>query len=205
MDITSTNINDLPIEPFSNINVNSNQNPNPNNNQNQTQNIPQTSQPNQIQQVSLDQDTINQLVSDLQRATLSGATQLPSRDIPMTTTQITNDPNIKPNYIPPPPYPNANYIENYKANEDILNYYNRQSHKSQTLDDIYNEIQIPLLISVMYFLFQLPFVKKMLYTYIPFLFQTDGNLNMNGFIFTSILFGLMFHILNKIINQFNMF
>jgi hypothetical protein len=204
MDITSTNINDLPIEPFSNINGNSNTNPNPNTN-NQTQNIPQTSQPNQVQQVSLDQDTINQLVSDLQRATLSGATQLPSRDIPMTTTQITNDPNIKPNYIPPPPYPNTNYIDNYKANEDILNYYNRQSHKSQTLDDIYNEIQIPLLIAVMYFLFQLPFVKKMLYTYIPFLFQTDGNLNMNGFIFTSILFGLMFHILNKIINQFNMF
>lgn len=204
MDNTSTNINDLPIAPFPDTITNVTQNPNPTQIPIQNQNISQNNS-NPVQQISLDQDTVNQLVSGLQRATLSGATQLPSRDIPMTTTQITNDPNIKPNYIPSLPYPNQNYIDNYKANEDILNYYNKQAQKSQTLDDIYNEIQIPLLIAVMFFLFQLPFVKKILYTYIPFLFQTDGNLNMNGFIFTSVIFGLLFHLLNKIINNFNMF
>jgi hypothetical protein len=204
MDNTSTNINDLPIAPFPDTITNVTQNPNPNQIPIQNQNISQNNS-NPVQQISLDQDTVNQLVSGLQRATLSGATQLPSRDIPMTTTQITNDPNIKPNYIPSLPYPNQNYIDNHKANEDILNYYNKQAQKSQTLDDIYNEIQIPLLIAIMFFLFQLPFVKKILYTYIPFLFQTDGNLNMNGFIFTSVIFGLLFHVLNKIINNFNMF
>jgi len=69
---------------------------------------------------------------------------------------------------------------------------------SSSLDDMYNEIQTPLLIAVLYFLFQLPFVRKFLFTYIPFLFSIDGNLNMNGYLFTSILFGVVFYSLNKL-------
>ena len=154
---------------------------------------------------SLDQSTINQIVNGLQQASANGATQLPSRDIPMTTSGLSNDPQVRPNYVPPPSPQNSDYIQNYEQTSDMINTYNKQMQNNNSLDDMYNEIQTPLLLAVLYFLFQLPFVRKLLYTYIPFLFSTDGNFNMNGYLFTSVLFGLVFYALNKLSWYFNAF
>jgi len=198
----TTSIFDLPTDPVGGGNV--------------TNNITMTAQesvnsqiPSQsIQQnagMTLDQTTINQIVNGLQQATLTGATQLPSRDIPMTTNGISNDPQIIPNYVPPPPINHTDYIKNYEQTSDMVSNYNRSNQISSTLDDMYNEIQTPLLIAVLYFLFQLPFFKKFLYTYVPFLFSNDGNYNINGFLFTSILFGLLFHFLIKATSYFGAF
>ena len=49
--------------------------------------------------VSLDQTTIQQIVSGLQQASSTGATQLPSRDIPRNTEGIMQDPQIQQNYL----------------------------------------------------------------------------------------------------------
>jgi hypothetical protein len=156
--------------------------------------------------LSLDQSTIHQIVSSLQQASVTGATQLPSRDIPMTTTEHSNDPYVRPNYIPPPPLEkNVDYIQNYEQNDNIVNNYNKNDQYNNSLDDMYNEIQTPLLLSVLYFLFQLPFFRKFLFTYFPILFSIDGNLNINGFLFTSAMFGLLFYFFNKIIMYFNTF
>ncbi len=153
--------------------------------------------------MSLDQTTINQIVNSLQQATLAGATQLPSRDIPMNTNNITADPQVMPNYVPPPPM--QDYIRNHEQTSDMINNYNRGKQMNNSLDDMYNEIQTPLLLAVLYFLFQLPFFKRFLYTYIPFLFSNDGNYNINGFLFTSILFGMLFHLLMKTTSYFGTF
>jgi len=153
--------------------------------------------------MSLDQTTINQIVNGLQQATLAGATQLSSRDIPMTTTGISTDPQVIPNYVPPQPIPD--YIRNQEQTTDMINNYNKGRQMNSSLDDMYNEIQTPLLLAVLYFLFQLPFFKRFLYTYIPFLFSNDGNYNINGFIFISILFGMLFHFIMKTISHFSTF
>ena len=162
---------------------------------------------NQIQQghVTLDQTTINQIVSGLQQASVTGATQLPSRDIPQNTTTITQDPQIQPNYIPPPKPDQMDYINNAEQPEDMINNYNMNTLRNSSLDEMYNEVQTPLLLGVLFFLFQLPFFKKMLFSYFPVLFSNDGNLNINGFLFTSVLFGLMFYLCNKITTHFNTF
>jgi len=163
-------------------------------------------QPNQQPQtgMSLDQTTINQIVNSLQQATLAGATQLPSRDIPMNTNNIAADPQVMPNYVPPHP-PLQDYIRNHEQTSDMINNYNRGKQINNSLDDMYNEIQTPLLLAVLYFLFQLPFFKRFLYTYIPFLFSNDGNYNINGFLFTSIVFGMLFHLLMKTTSYFGAF
>ena len=152
--------------------------------------------------LSLDQTTISQIVSGLQQATLSGATQLPSRDIPMNTTGHSNDPQIQPNYVPQPQN-NIDYIKNYEQTSDMIHEYNKNQNYQNSLDDMYNEIQTPLLLAVLYFLFQLPFFRKYLFMYFPVLFSNDGNFNINGFLFTSVLFGLLFYSLNKITSQFH--
>jgi len=156
--------------------------------------------------MTLDQMTINQIVSGLQQASSTGATQLPSRDIAMTTNNIVQDPHIQPNYIPPPPPQSQSQQVDYtQANEypdDIVENYNNNKKYSDSLDDMYSEIQTPLLIAALYFLFQLPFFRKYLLNYFPVLFSMDGNLNINGFLFMSALFGIMFYLLNKITVHF---
>ena len=155
--------------------------------------------------MSLDQTTISQIVSGLQQATLAGATQLPSRDIPMTTSGISTDPQVVPNFVPPPPSQHTDYIKNFEQPSDMVNNYNRGKRMNSSLDDMYNEIQTPLLLAVLYFLFQLPFFRKFLYTYLPFLFLNDGNYNLNGFLFISVVFGMLFHFLMKTTSYFGTF
>jgi len=154
--------------------------------------------------VSLDQATISQIVSGLQHASISGATQLPSRDIPMNTNNISTDPYVQPNYVPPP-QDNTDYIKNYEQTSDMVQAHNKNARAQDSLDDMYNEIQTPLLLAVMYFLFQLPFFRKFLFGYFPVLFSNDGNMNINGFMFTSALFGLLFYFLNKVTTHFGAF
>jgi hypothetical protein len=190
----STSILDLPTDPFGGGNIS--------NNITVTSSEMNKEQSQSQSAFSLDQTTINQIVNGLQQATLSGATQLPSRDIPMTTTSHNTDPQIQPNYVPPP---TTDYIKDYQDTNDIVQKYNSNINRQNSMDETYNEIQTPLLLAVLYFLFQLPFFRKFLFIYFPVLFSNDGNLNINGFLFTSILFGLLFYILNKISNQFNAF
>lgn len=201
----STNILDLPTDPVGGGNISNNISLNASENiviqgQGQSQSLGEGAG----QGLTLDQSTISQIVSGLQQATISGATQLPSRDIPMTTTGHSNDPQVQPNYVPPPPN-NIDYIKNHEDTNDMIDDYNKKRKHSDSLDEMYNEIQTPLLLAVLYFLFQLPFFRKFLFRYLPVLFSNDGNLNINGFLFTSTLFGLLFYFLNKITNHFGSF
>ena len=78
-------------------------------------------------------------------------------------------------------------------------------NKKDNLDVIYNELQVPILISLLFFLFNLPFFKKTLNNYAGFLFQKDGNYNLYGFTVTSTLFGLFFYIFKAILKHFSTF
>lgn len=155
--------------------------------------------------VSLDQTTINQIVSGLQQASSSGITQLQSRDIPRNTEGLTQDPSITPNYIPPTPKESQDYIRDYDETEDIISDYNKRAEQLSNLDKVYDEIQTPLLLSIMYFLFQLPIIRSLLYKYFPFLFFKDGNINIYGYLFTSVMFGILYYFLSKMTNFFGKF
>ena len=150
-----------------------------NNQPNETNQKQQETQP---ANVNLDESTITQIVNGLQQAGLSGMTQLPSRDIPMNEAEHTTDTQITPNYIPPPPQNNSDYIKNEEQTQQFAQNYDANIQRQQSLDNIYDELQIPIFIAVLYFLFQLPFFKKLLFNYLPFLFSTDGNLNINQLI-----------------------
>jgi hypothetical protein len=193
----STSILDLPTDPVGGGNISNNIS------MAATENVvPQSGPPSAG--LSLDQSTISLIVNGLQQASISGATLLPSRDIPMTTTAHNTDPQIQPNYVPQPENP-VDYIKNYEESSDMIDEYNKNMSRQNSLDDMYNEIQTPLLLAVLYFLFQLPFFRKFLFSYFPILFSNDGNFNINGFIFSSVLFGLLFYTLNKVTNHFGAF
>ena len=187
----ATNIMDLPLDPIggqnstgNNVNINANENePKP------------SDQPSG--NINLDESTISQIVNGLQQAGLSGMTQLPSRDISMSNSEHTTDTQTTPNYVPPPPKNNSDYIKNEEQTQQMSVDYDANMRRQQSLDNIYDELQIPIFIAVLYFLFQLPFFKRVLFNYLPFLFSTDGNLNVNGITFNSTLFGFLVFIFNK--------
>ena len=197
----TTNISDLPMEQSLQQPQHQQQSSQPQQQQQQQQQqqLSQQQQPN----VSLDQTTINQIVSGLQHASQSGSTQLPSRDIPMETATHTTDPATQPNYIPQAAS-TEDYISNQEQTNDIIASYNKNT-RTDSLDDLYSEIQMPLLLAVLYFLFQLPFFEKTLFRYFPALFSTTGEMNVQGYLFTSSLFGIVFHMLNKITTYFGAF
>ena len=181
------------------------------------QSQPQSQQANQNQGngtgngngFSLDQTTINQIVNGLQKASVNGLTQLPSRDIPRTTEAITNDAQIQPNFIPQPnpTQMQEDYIQkmqqsNQSMNE-IFDEHNKKANFSSSLDNLYDEIQTPLLLTILFFIFQLPIFKKYLFLYVPFLFFNDGNYNIKGYLTISILFGCIYYFCKKILNVVN--
>lgn len=196
----ATSIFDLPTDLFGgeNINIKAQEKPN-------TENDQHNQSFSGASGMSLDQTTINQIVNGLQKASMTGSTQLPSRDIPMTTSDMTSDPEVMPNYLPPPLKQQKDYIKNDATTNDIITNYNKVKQTNDNLDYMYNEIQVPILLSVLYFLFQLPFFKRFLFTYMTILFSNDGNYNINGYVFTSVLFGLLFHLLTKITSYFGTF
>jgi hypothetical protein len=154
--------------------------------------------------LSLDPNTISQIVSGIQEASKSGATLLPSRDIPQNTLDIHQDPNVQVDYIPD----NRNKDEitaNEKQMDDYyknIEYENKnQKNTSDRIDQFYNDLHTPLLLVILYFLFQLPIIRKKLFQYIPFLFLKDGNPNIYYLLFTSFMFGSTFYLLDGILER----
>jgi hypothetical protein len=90
------------------------------------------------------------------------------------------------------------------VDQELVDYGNNYID-SHSCDEIYNDLQSPLLLAVLYFLFQLPIFKKLLFKYFSVLFSKDGNYNINGYLFTSVLFGLLFYLLSKLTIFFNTF
>jgi len=196
----TTNIMDLPVGPIGGNGM-------PNNISLSVQEQQGGGQNSIIQQqpgTEMDQSTINRIVTGIQQAGSTGVTQLPSRDIPQSTTQITQDPSIQPNYIPAPTPQQqqpVDYIQYAEKNDEILENYNRKIENKSSLDKMYDEMQTPLLLAVLFFLFQLPFFKKYLFTYLPMLFFNDGNYNIYGYFFMSFFFGLIYYVLSTAISM----
>ena len=162
--------------------------------QQQMQQMQQMQQPQyQQQQQGPQQNVMNELVNGLQKASASGMTNLPSRDIPMNTTGMMNDAQINPNYVPNnyKKEENGDYIGEHEE-EEAMNEarYTNNVNNVDTMENIYKLIQVPLLVGILYFAFQLPVFRKYLLKYIPSVFSTDGNYNIRGLVFVSSLFGL---------------
>jgi hypothetical protein len=136
----------------------------------------------------LDQATISQLVSGLQQA--GGATLLPSRDVPINSAEINTDEQVQPNYVPSVPVDTIDYIGEHDTETRV---------HTQSLDAMYDELQTPLLVAILFFVFQLPAFRKMQNRYAPFLFMGDGNLSLTGFIMNSAAFGAVFYCISRLL------
>jgi hypothetical protein len=155
-------------------------------------------QPQQPQQ----QNVMNELVNGLQRASASGLTNLPSRDIPINTAGMMNDAQVKPNYVPNNyRKEDDDYIGQHEDEEETNEArYNNHVASVDSMENIYKLIQVPLLVGILYFAFQLPVFRKYMLKYIPSIFSGDGNYNIRGLVFVSALFGAGYFGLTRVLD-----
>jgi hypothetical protein len=158
-----------------------------------------SSQPTQ-QQTTKPEMNVNEFIGGLQRATASGMTALPIRDVPRNTESVVSDEQTMPNYVPKAPH---DYIrEHHENTQSFLQHHERSTNRGESIDVVYETLQVPILLAILYFTFQLPVMRKYLLMYLPSIFNKDGNHNLSGLLFVSILFSCTYYGINFVLNQF---
>ena len=124
----------------------------------------------------------------VQFATTTPNMELPSRDIPQQTINHVADEQIKPNYIPPPVPDYIGHVQYQKP--------------TKPKEDWMEDFRIPIVLSILYFVFQMPMVNIFLMRLLPNQIADDGNLTPFGIMVKSACFGLAYygvlHILEKL-------
>ena len=125
---------------------------------------------------------------------------LPSRDIPSDTNVYTQDPQVKPNFVPPSD--KDYFLEDFDKYEKGFHIEEKKEKKKDKFDTIMSHIQVPVLLTFMFYMFNTSIFKTFLLFYIPYKykFDDDGNLNKSGYLYLSIAFGISYYIINFLIN-----
>lgn len=126
--------------------------------------------------------------------------KLPSRDIRTEHNEYTQDEEIKPNFIPHSSS-SSNKHTNYIEDDEIRNrkeekQYTTTKYRQSIIDKLAEEFQTPFFMAVLFMVFQLNALNKWMHSNLQFLklFGEDGNINVNGMFFKSLLFGIVYYV-----------
>ena len=134
---------------------------------------------------------LNNIIAGLQKAASNGATELPTRDRPMQTNQVMMDHNIKPDFVPE--QPSVDYIQNYNTQQAQLQQLQQDTQRTLNLSYLIDELQLPIIVGLLFYIFQMPFTSSLLQKYLTFMFKKDGHYNQVGYISISVLFGAIYY------------
>ncbi len=129
---------------------------------------------------------------------------LSSRDIPRDTLSYMQDPRIQPNYIPKPKL-TRDFAADYDETEERWLQKKQQKHRKLKVNDLFTEIQVPLFLAFLFFLFQLPAMSTFLFTYcgtLPICEAGSTTLNGLGMALKGVLFALVYYLCMKFVDTF---
>ena len=140
---------------------------------------------------------MNEIFKEIQTTTTGG--NLPSRDIPINTNHVSMDQTSKPNFIPK----HEDYIDetDMEDMQDIIESKRKEANKKDSLETLYEELQVPILLGVIYFVFQMPIFNELMAKYLTFTFHADGGINLSGIVFKSAMFAGLYFVLTKCIHN----
>ena len=141
----------------------------------------------------------NELITGIQKAASSGMTALPSRDIPMDQSVLHEDNQVKANYVPASL--DGDYITKHQTSEEIIRQNAQKQHDKDRWDDIYSELSIPILISALYFMYELPAVRELFVNTLPMCYGKSGDINLTGRLANCVVFGIIIYSSGKIVSQ----
>ena len=125
--------------------------------------------------------------------------RLPSRDIPRNTDGYMQDIETTANYIPAPKL-TSDYIRDFQDDEEkAIKTHKEKRHRERLMDTLLTEIQIPIFIGILFFVFQMPLVDALIFKKFSFMriYNEDGNFNFYGLFIKSILFGFSYSVLTR--------
>lgn len=128
---------------------------------------------------------MNALVTGIQTASAAGALQLPQRDVPQNQEHLVRDNEVRANYVPSQP---ADYIGQGPTTEEIVMQHAAKQRARQDSDDMLDVLHVPIILSILYFAFQMPILRKFAFDKLPFLFSKDGNTSTLGSAIMSVAF-----------------
>ena len=134
---------------------------------------------------------LNNIIAGLQKAASNGATELPTRDRPMQTNQVMMDQNIKTDFVPE--QPSVDYIQNYNTQQAQLQQLQQDTQRTLNLSYLIDELQLPIIVGLLFYIFQMRFTSSLLQKYLTFMFKKDGHYNQVGYISISVLFGAIYY------------
>ena len=126
--------------------------------------------------------------------------QLPSRDIPMDMSNYTHDDMTIPNYVPPPN--RKDYVDSDSVSDENSNQRQRRREKRlANAEDIFDLLQRPIIIALLFFLFQMPALNMWIHRVLPFLnmFNGEGSITTWGITMKSVVFGCSVYVLDYVI------
>ena len=85
--------------------------------------------------------------------------------------------------------------------EDLIKQSQNKKVEQDRLDIMYEELQTPLMVMILFFLFQLPIFQKTMTKYAPSLFLRDGNPTFSGYFVKTLGFGVTYYLITKVIKQ----
>lgn len=134
---------------------------------------------------------------------------LPQRDIPMNPSALYIDEQIQPNYIPPPPPKMTyDYMKQYEemTQQNLLKHEETQK-KQSAMDTLYQDLQIPLFVSILFFLFHLPTATVLFRKFVPVMDieNSMGEFQPFGLLLRSLLFGGTFYFIVRAIYMISEF
>ena len=197
MSETSTSINDLPQVSIQQQPVQQHQHQHQHQQSTTIQQPIQQQQQQQQQIQPLNQTDFQNIVSAIEKNMdqKGYSSVLPSRDIPQGTQHLAADNQSKPNYVPPPPRNNTNFVENQQSNYHTRDHNTKQFHqKINILDNAMENIYEITIHILLYFIYQQPFVNDLLRKVNSNFFGESGLLKTSGLVFKSLLFGITAYI-----------
>ena len=138
-----------------------------------------------------DQNMMNEIMNQTNNIASGGNLDIPIRDVPINDGVRQTDEQINNEFMMNENHPD--YIDSWENNQQIIYDQHKSDNQRDSLEVIYSEFQLPILIMLLYFFFHLPVVNKWFHKNMNFLYMKDGNMNFQGYIFKSIIFALLFY------------
>lgn len=112
---------------------------------------------------------------------------LQQKDVPLNTQDYLFDPSIQANYIPKP---NSTQVTQDDVIQQMM--MEKPSQTADKMEYFYQQLQLPVLVALLFFFFQLPWSNKILAEYFPRLFKEDGTASIYVFLIKTSIFVSIF-------------
>lgn len=137
-------------------------------------------------------------------------TQLASRDVPQSGLNQNTDIQSHPNYVPGQMKTDHQQHGESSVEMDFIEKHNEslqrkelQETKSRKMESVFEmmveQIHVPIILAILYFLFQLPFFNERLRTQLPFLFVRENKMSVYGIVLKAVLFALSYAGINQLL------